>query len=78
MVTPALEHSLRLLRFSAVLVLEVDWLLLMPFTMDFTALTGDIHHPTHGEKVAYGTLTQLFLENRPKEELENIFVSIRK
>ena len=36
----------------------------------FTALTGDIHHLTHGEKVAYGTLTQLFLENRPKEELE--------
>ena len=24
---------------------------------------------THGEKVAYGTLVQLFLENRPKEEL---------
>ena len=36
----------------------------------FTALSGDIHHLTHGEKVAYGTLTQLFLENRPKEELE--------
>ena len=35
----------------------------------FTALTGDIHHLTHGEKVAYGTLVQLFLENRPKEEL---------
>ncbi|MDQ0221964.1 glycerol dehydrogenase [Streptococcus moroccensis] len=35
----------------------------------FTALEGDIHHLTHGEKVAYGTLTQLFLENRPKEEL---------
>ena len=26
----------------------------------FTALTGDIHHLTHGEKVAYGTLVQLF------------------
>ncbi|MET3558263.1 glycerol dehydrogenase [Streptococcus rupicaprae] len=36
----------------------------------FTALEGDIHHLTHGEKVAYGTLTQLFLENRPKEELD--------
>ncbi|MGT2846969.1 glycerol dehydrogenase [Streptococcus massiliensis] len=36
----------------------------------FTALTGDIHHLTHGEKVAYGTLVQLFLENRPKEELD--------
>lgn len=36
----------------------------------FTALKGDIHHLTHGEKVAYGTLTQLFLENRSKSELD--------
>lgn len=36
----------------------------------FTALHGDIHSLTHGEKVAYGTLTQLFLEGRPKEELD--------
>lgn len=36
----------------------------------FTALHGDIHTLTHGEKVAYGTLTQLVLENRPKEELD--------
>ena len=36
----------------------------------FTALTGDIHHLTHGEKVAYGTLTQLFLEDRPTEEID--------
>lgn len=36
----------------------------------FTALTGEIHHLTHGEKVAYGTLAQLFLENRPTEEID--------
>ena len=35
----------------------------------FTTLHGDIHSLTHGKKVAYGTLTQLLLENRPKEEL---------
>ncbi|SES22375.1 glycerol dehydrogenase [Salipaludibacillus aurantiacus] len=35
----------------------------------FTVMEGDIHHLTHGEKVAYGTLTQLVLENRPKEEI---------
>ena len=35
----------------------------------FTTLHGDIHSLTHSEKVAYGTLTQLLLENRPKEEL---------
>lgn len=36
----------------------------------FTAISGDIHHLTHGEKVAYGTMTQLVLENRPLDELE--------
>ncbi|WP_159796034.1 glycerol dehydrogenase [Streptococcus halichoeri] len=36
----------------------------------FTALEGDIHHLTHGEKVAYGTLVQFFLESRPKEEID--------
>lgn len=36
----------------------------------FTALQGDIHHLTHGEKVAYGTLTQLFLENKPKAMID--------
>lgn len=36
----------------------------------FTALDGDIHHLTHGEKVAFGTLVQLALEKHPLEEIE--------
>jgi glycerol dehydrogenase len=36
----------------------------------FTAIDGDIHHLTHGEKVADGTITQLVLENRPLHELD--------
>src|SRR5690625_2589431 len=36
----------------------------------FTALDGEIHHLTHGEKVAFGTLVQLTLENRSLEEIE--------
>ncbi len=35
----------------------------------FTAIKGDIHHLTHGEKVAYGTLTQMVLEQRPDDEI---------
>ncbi len=35
----------------------------------FTALTGDIHHLTHGQKVAYGVLVQLVLEGRSEEEI---------
>ena len=34
----------------------------------FTALEGDIHHLTHGEKVSYGILVQLVLENAPTEK----------
>jgi len=36
----------------------------------FTAVDGDIHHLSHGEKVAYGTLTQLVLENKTIEEID--------
>lgn len=36
----------------------------------FTALSGDIHHLTHGEKVAFGTVAQLALENRSLKEME--------
>lgn len=35
----------------------------------FTAVSGDIHHLTHGEKVAYGTLAQMVLERRDDEEI---------
>ncbi|MBY7144267.1 glycerol dehydrogenase [Virgibacillus sp. NKC19-3] len=34
-----------------------------------TVLEGDIHHLSHGEKVAYGTLVHLMLELHPKDEL---------
>lgn len=36
----------------------------------FTAVDGDIHEKSHGEKVAYGILVQLFLENAEKEEID--------
>lgn len=32
----------------------------------------DAHHYYHGEKVAFGTLTQLVLENAPMEEIETV------
>lgn len=36
----------------------------------FTAVEGAIHEKTHGEKVAYGVLVQLMLEDAPHEELD--------
>ncbi|WP_087974997.1 glycerol dehydrogenase [Oceanobacillus rekensis] len=35
----------------------------------FTALDGEIHHMTHGQKVAYGVLVQLVLEGVPETEV---------
>lgn len=32
----------------------------------------DAHHYYHGEKVAFGTLTQLVLENAPQDEIETV------
>ena len=37
----------------------------------FTVL-DDVHHLYHGEKVAFGTITQLVLENRKMEEIEKM------
>lgn len=36
----------------------------------FTAIEGEIHNLTHGEKVAFGTLAQLALENHSLDEME--------
>ena len=39
----------------------------------FTVL-DECHHMYHGEKVAFGTITQLVLENIPQEDLEEIIL----
>jgi len=36
----------------------------------FTAVKGDIHHLTHGEKVAFGTMVELVLQGTPHDELD--------
>lgn len=44
----------------------------------FTAIQGDIHHLTHGEKIAYGTLTHMMLEQRPDNEIARYIRFYRK
>ena len=69
-VTPALENIIEANTFSVVSDLKVvAWLRLTPSIMVSQPSLAIFTHLTHGEKVAYGTLVQLFLENRPKEEL---------
>lgn len=44
----------------------------------FTAIPGPIHALSHGEKVAYGTLAQLMLEEAPAEEFDRYLTLYRK
>lgn len=39
---------------------------------------GETHHMNHGEKVAFGTLVQLVLENAPEEELQEVLCFCKK
>lgn len=37
----------------------------------------ELHHAQHGEKVVFGLMTQLVLENAPKEEIEEVLRVVR-
>ena len=39
---------------------------------DGLSLLPGTHHSFHGEKVSFGTISQLVLENAPEEELETV------
>ncbi len=70
-VTPALEAVVEANTLMSGLGFESSGLAAAHAIHDgFTALDGPIHGKGHGEKVAYGVLSELFLENRPKEEID--------
>lgn len=45
---------------------------------DGLTVLEETHKLLHGEKVAFGALTQLVLENRPMEEIEDAVIFLRK
>lgn len=69
--TPALEHVVEANTLLSGLGFESGGLAAAHAIHNgFTALSGEIHHLTHGEKVAFGTLAQLALEDRSRDEIE--------
>ncbi len=69
--TPALEHVAEANTLLSGLGFENGGLAAAHAIQDgFTAIKGDIHKLTHGEKVAFGTMTQLVLQAASHEELE--------
>lgn len=71
-VTPALENIIEANILLSGLGFESGGLAGAHAIHDGLTILEEAHHYLHGEKVAFGTLAQLVLENSPVEELEEV------
>ena len=71
-VTPALERIVEANTFLSGVGFESGGLAAAHAIHNGLTALPDAHHYYHGEKVAFGTLTQLVLENAPVEEIETV------
>ncbi len=71
-VTPALESIVEANILLSGLGFESGGLAAAHAIHDGLSLLPGTHHSFHGEKVSFGTVAQLVLENAPKEELETV------
>lgn len=71
-VTPALERIIETNILLSGLGFESGGLAAAHAVHDGLTVLPGTHHNTHGEKVAFGTLVQLVLENAPMEEIEEV------
>ena len=71
-VTPALENIVETNILLSGLGFESGGLAAAHAVHDGLTVLAGTHHNTHGEKVAFGTLVQLVLENAPTEEINEV------
>ncbi len=71
-VTPALENVIEANILLSGLGFESGGLAGAHAVHDGLTILEETHHYYHGEKVAFGTLVQLILENSPEEELKEV------
>ncbi len=71
-VTPALENIIETNILLSGLGFESSGLAAAHAIHDGLTLLEEAHHMTHGEKVAFGTLCQLVLENADQEEIDEV------
>jgi glycerol dehydrogenase len=71
-VTPALERVIEANTYLSGVGFESGGLAAAHAIHNGLTAIPDAHHYYHGEKVAFGTLTQLVLENAPAEEIETV------
>ena len=71
-VTPALERVIEANTYLSGVGFESGGLAAAHAIHNGLTAIPDAHHYYHGEKVAFGTLTQLVLENAPVDEIETV------
>lgn len=71
-VTPALERVVEANTYLSGVGFESGGLAAAHAIHNGMTVIPDAHHYYHGEKVAFGTLTQLVLENAPVDEIETV------
>ena len=71
-VTPALERVVEANTYLSGVGFESGGLAAAHAIHNGMTAIPDAHHYYHGEKVAFGTLTQLVLENAPVDEIETV------
>lgn len=71
-VTPALERIIEANTYLSGVGFESGGLAAAHAIHNGLTAIPDAHHYYHGEKVAFGTLTQLVLENAPHDEIETV------
>ncbi|OOE97741.1 glycerol dehydrogenase [Salinivibrio sp. MA351] len=70
--TPALEQMIEATIYLSGVGAEAGGLAAAHAVNNGMTAVADLHHAQHGEKVVFGLLTQLVLENAPKDEINNV------
>lgn len=76
-VTPALEQVIEATIYLSGVGAESGGLAAAHAVNNGMSMVPDLHKAQHGEKVAFGLLTQLVLENAPKEEFDEVIRIIK-
>lgn len=76
-VTPALEETIEATIYLSGVGAEAAGVACAHAVNNGMAVVPALHHAQHGEKVAFGLLTQLVLENAPRTEVEEVIRIIK-
>jgi len=76
-VTPALEQTIEATIYLSGVGAEAGGLACAHAVNNGMSAVADLHRAQHGEKVVFGLLTQLVLENAPKSEIDEVIRIIK-